>query len=313
MPPLGSLKIFVTAAESTSFSAAARKLGRTPAAVSKSIGLLEDQLNIRLFNRTTRQLQLTTDGRAFYDSTRHALVTFDSAVEQLSASRGQPSGPIRITMTPSFGRLYVLPLLGAFIGRYPQVNLDLAFRDGANASAESDFDIGIQRGALKHVRYMSKKLCSLPFILVGSPEYLAKAGAPRTPADLRDHTCLNVRYSSGSTLLWRMTTRNVELARRYVHHPRDQIVFTEQLDSVVDAAMHGLGIAPVAATSVISQLRNGSLRVVLPDWRINESIDMFILYPRSRQIPARIKLLVEFLVRELRANADLRFTADGFS
>jgi len=119
MPPLGSLKIFVTAAESSSFSAAARKLGRTPAAVSKSIGLLEDQLNIRLFNRTTRQLQLTTDGRAFYDSTRHALVTFDSVVEQLSASRGQPSGPIRISMTPSFGRLYVLPLLGAFIGRYP--------------------------------------------------------------------------------------------------------------------------------------------------------------------------------------------------
>jgi DNA-binding transcriptional LysR family regulator len=110
-----------------------------------------------------------------------------------------------------------------------------------------------------------------------------------------------------------MTTRNAALARRYVHHPQDRIVFTEQLDSVVDAALHGLGIAPVAATSVISQLRNGSLRIVLPDWRINESIDMYILYPRSRQIPARTKLLVEFLVRELRANADLRFTAERVS
>jgi DNA-binding transcriptional LysR family regulator len=311
MPPLGSLKIFVTAAESSSFSSAARKLGRTPAAVSKSIGLLEEQLNIRLFNRTTRQLQLTTDGRAFYDTTRHALNTVDGAVEQLSASRGEPGGLIRISMTPSFGRLYVLPLLGNFIGQYPQVNLDLAFRDSANASAETDFDIGIQRGGLKHVRYMSKKLCSLPFILVASPAYLAGAGTPRTPAELRDHTCLNVRYSSGSTLLWRMTTRSSSPVRRYVHHPRDRIVFTEQLDSVVDAAMHGLGIAPVAATSVISQLRDGSLRVVLPDWRLNDSIDMFILYPRSRQLPARIKLLVEFLVVKLRSNADLRFTAEG--
>jgi LysR family transcriptional regulator, transcriptional activator for dmlA len=311
MPPLGSLKVFVTAAESSSFSSAARKLGRTPAAVSKSIGLLEEQLNIRLFNRTTRQLQLTTDGRAFYETTRHALHTFDDAVEQLSASRGEPSGLIRITMTPSFGRLYVLPLLGNFIGQYRQVNLDLAFRDSAHASAETDFDIGIQRGALKHVRYMSKKLCSLPFILVASPAYLARAGTPRTPADLRDHTCLNVRYSSGSTLLWRMTTRSSAPARRYVHHPKDRVVFTEQLDSVVDAAMHGLGIAPVAATSVIPQLRDGTLRVVLPEWRINDSIDMFILYPRSRQLPARIRLLAEFLVVKLRSNADLRFTADG--
>lgn len=306
-----NLKIFVLVADSGSFSSAAKKLGITPAAVSKSVGRLEVELGVRLFNRTTRQLGLTTDGQTFYETTRRTVKEFALAIEQLNSAHDEPSGLIRLAMAPSFARLYVLPLLKEFLASYGNIRLDLAFQDGASTDSEPDFDIGIQRGTPKHVRYISKKICRLPLILVASPGYLAQFGTPQSPADLRKHNCLNVRFASGAVLVWRLIHRQASGGRsafkdRYVHHPQTQVLFTEQLDAIIDAAVCGIGIAPVSATSVVPQVRGDLLKIVLPDWHFSESLDMFLLYPRRKHTAPRVNLLASYLLQRLRDHPDLQ-------
>jgi DNA-binding transcriptional LysR family regulator len=301
---LQNLQIFVLAAESGNFSTAAKRLGITPAAVSKSVGRLEQELGVRLFNRTTRQFSLTADGRTFYETTRRTVGELSVAIEQLNSAHDEPSGLIRLLMAPSFARLYVLPLLKEFLALHGGIKLSLGFQDGAAIPGEPEFDIGIQRGTPKHVRYISKRICRLPLILVASPAYLAEFGVPKSPADLRSHNCMNVRYASGAILVWRLIRRSTK--ERYLHHPDNQVLFTEQLDAIIDAAACGLGIAPVAATSVLSQLRNGLLNEVLPDWRFSESLDMFLQYPRRKHLAARVDLLASFLLQRLRGLPELQ-------
>jgi len=310
--PLRALQIFVAVADAGNFSAAARKMGITPAAVSLSVQRFEASMSVRLFHRTTRQLSLSADGQFLYSIARKALAEFDEAMVQLKAGRQELAGPIRLAIAPSFGRIYVLPILREFLVKYPHVTLDLAFYDRATTGSESDFDIAIQRGTGKHVRYLSRKLCGLPFVLVASPSYLERVGTPRDPADLKELNCINIRYAHDQLLVWRLSRRRIageepqKSVQKYVHHPANKIQISEQIDVVLDAPISGLGVAPVALTSALGHLRDGTLAEVLPGWRLDDNLEMSILYPRYRAISQRVKRLAEFLTRELRRNKDLQ-------
>lgn len=311
MYPLRALQIFVAVADAGNFSAAARKLGITPAAVSLNVQRFEASMRARLFHRTTRHLSLSTDGQALYTVARRAVAEFDEAMVQLRAGRKEHAGPVRLAIAPSFGKIYVLPILKEFLERYPHVTLDLAFFDRATTGSDADFDIGIQRDSGKHVRHFSKKLFSMPLILVASPGYLNSVGAPQKPADLKNVACINVRYAHGRLLLWRLSrwrTGGVssKSVQKHVHHPSTRIQISEQIDVVLDAAISGLGVAPVAATSALPHLRDRTLVEVLPGWRLDDNLEMSIMYPRSGAVPQRVRLLADFLIRGLRRNRDLQ-------
>lgn len=298
---------FVEAARRGSFSAAARQLQVTPSAISKSIARLEKALDARLFQRSTRQLQLTTEGQLFFERLSGALEGIDAAVESLSEARHTPSGLVRVATIVSFGKHFVLPLVRDFHVRYPHVELELQFDDGTPDLIQGRFDLAIRRGPLREGRSVARQLCLLPLILVASPDYLAQRGIPKRPSDLIDHECVSIRFPSGRRAKWLFTARGAD--RRvsdHVHYPKGRLVVSEHpADTLVDAALMGAGVTAIAASFALPWLRSGELKLLLPDYRLERDSEVFIQYPHREHLPLKVQVFSEFLIERLRSDERL--------
>jgi DNA-binding transcriptional LysR family regulator len=225
-----------------------------------------------------------------------------AAAEHLNAEHDEASGIVRLRAVPSFGRLYVLPQIKRFSEQFPRVGVEITFAEPAGDSSSDEFDVGIFRGSFKSMNHVCRRLGSLRYILVASPDYLARAGSPTAPTDLRHHKCVSVRFASGEVVPWRLSSELEEghRARNYVHHPAGRLQIVDQVDATVDAAVHGLGIAPVAETSVLEHIKNGALKRVLDDWVLREKTDVLIVHARLERLPLRIRCLSDFLFEHLR-------------
>lgn len=295
---------FVEAARRGSFSAAARQLQVTPSAISKSIARLEKALDVRLFNRSTRQLQLTTDGQLFFERLSGALEGIDAAVESLDEARHTPSGLVRVSTIVAFGRHFVLPLVRDFHARYPHVELEFQFDDGTPDLIQGRFDIAIRRGPLREGRSVARQLCVLPLVLVASPDYLAQRGVPETPDDLAAHECVSVRFPSGRHAKWLFT--RVHDAATFAHQPKGRLVVSEQpADTLIDAALMGTGITAISACFALPWLRSGELKLVLPGYRLERDSEVFIQYPHREHLPLKVRVFSEFLIERLRSDEHL--------
>lgn len=305
------LFFFVEAARRGSFSAAARSLLVTPSAVSKSIARLEKAIGARLFNRSTRHLQLTTEGQLFFERLGSALDAIDTAVESIDESRQTPSGLVRLAATASFGRAFVLPLVKEFLDLYPQVSLEIQFDDGTPNFIQQRFDIAIRRGPLTEGRTVARHLCTVPLALVASPDYLARRGIPRTPADLARHECVSIRFASGRPAKWTFVPKRKKAGEgvSYTHHPQGRFVVSDNpAEALVDSAMMGLGVTAIAAYFVRPFIDAGQLKLLLPDYTLERDSEIFIQYPHRELLAPKVRVFSEFLVERLRADDRLAYS-----
>ena len=181
---LSTMEVFVRVAQEGSFSAAARSLGLTPSAVSKQISRLEDRLGARLIARTTRQLALTEEGRAFQERADRILADVAEAEQAVSQMRGEVRGTLRVNVPVAFGRLHVAPLIADFLAEHPNLSMEVIHNDRYVDLIEEGVDLAVRIGELKDSTLIARRLAPNRRVICGSPAYLERRGRPRRPADL---------------------------------------------------------------------------------------------------------------------------------
>ena len=293
---------FVRTVAAGSFAGAAKALGVSPVAVSKNVQRLERQLGVRLLQRSTRKLSLTEEGRLFYARCTGPLLELENAQSAVREKGGSSSGTLRVTSLSPFGRTYVLPLLPAFSGLYPRIEVELHLDDGISDMIAEGYDVGIRAGEMRDGSMVAREIAPLHFVVCGAPAYFAAHGVPAVPADLAKHNCLRLRGRAARpdrALNWMLGPK-----RAPVMPPVRGNFVSNDITTLVTAATHGQGLVFAPLPLVLPLFRAGSLAPVLPEW-ISQPAHIFIHYPNRKQLPMRVRSFVNFLLERLRRNPDL--------
>ncbi|BAK78361.1 transcriptional regulator, LysR family [Pseudogulbenkiania sp. NH8B] len=300
MDTLKALMVFMTTAENGSFSDAARKLGVSPAAISQSIARLEQELEVRLFNRTTRQLTLTEDGRRFYAQCRGPVNNLDAAINQLKASRDEPAGHLRISLPNSFGRHFILPLMGEFCQRHPKIRVFFGLDDHFSDLIEDGYDVGVRVGMMPDSRLSARHLAQLPLYTVAAPEYWNKNGRPQKPDDLANHNCINYQFpTSGRLCKWEFERDGERIPLEV-----NGIYTLNDIEAVCEMARLGFGVAQVPGHEAMPYLRSGELEAVLTDF-ISLERSIYICFPHREHIAPRTRVFVDYVAEKLAEHPDI--------
>jgi LysR family transcriptional regulator, regulator for bpeEF and oprC len=295
MPDLRTLAIFVKVAEKRSFVRAATDLGITQSGVSNAIKRLEDQVGTLLLARTTRRVSLTEDGAAFYERCRQALAAIDEAERVLKRAQLKPSGTLRIDVPVAFGRLKLVPLLGAFQQDYPDVRLRLTFTDRYIDLIEEGVDVAVRFGALQDSSLIARRLTTTQFNAAAAPAYLAKHGRPKTPDDLKEHNCL--AFASRDTRLtrdWRFTVGGKEVTVE----PRGTMSFSDGAALCV-AALDGCGVAQLHNYYLDTAFSSGTLVPILQEFK-PKADPISLVYPQTRHLTPNVRAFVDFMVEQFK-------------
>jgi len=296
METLITLESFVRSAQASSFSAAARRLGLTPAAVSQNVARLEANLGVRLFQRSTRKLTLTESGERFLREISGNLDGLQTAIAHVSASAGEPAGTLKVSMAPSFGLEYLVPLLQEFLARHPHVVPDLHFENRQVDLIAEGFDAAIGGGFELPSGLAARELARAHVIAVAAPSYLAKTSVPKEPADLQHHDGILLRSPvNGRIRTWPLRNRSGE----HVSIEMRPRMFLNAPEAISHCAAMGLGIAFVATLNALPYLRNGTLVRVLPDWHADIG-PISLYYAGHKQLPAKTRVFVNFVIDEFR-------------
>ncbi|MBJ2160357.1 LysR family transcriptional regulator [Variovorax sp. IB41] len=302
MEPLNHLESFVQSAESGSFSAAARRLGLTPAAVSKNVARLEARLGVRLFQRSTRRLTLTEGGERFLAQIGGPLATLQEAVAGLAKDDGQPAGTLKVSMGQAFGREHVLPMMGDFLARYPAILPDWYFDNQQVDLIGEGFDAAIGGGIELSPGVVARELSRIHVVAVASPAYLAGREMPAQPADLATLDAL-LRRSSPTGRLRSWTLQHANGQQATVELPRPRAIFNDP-EAIAQAAMLGLGAAMLPMPFVERGLRTGELVRLLPEWHFDAGV-VWLYYPSKKLLPPKTRVFVDFVLE--------RFHSERFS
>ncbi|MCQ4313310.1 LysR family transcriptional regulator [Pseudomonas stutzeri] len=297
METLAGLDCFVRSAEAGSFAEAARRLGITPAAVGKSVAKLEASLGVRLFQRSTRSLTLTEAGERFLHEVRASLGSIQRAVANLASAAGQPAGVLKVSMGVTFGRDYVVPMLGDFLQRYPAITPDWHFDNSPVDLISQGFDAAISGAMELSPGVVARKLAPAHRVLVASAGYLDAHPLARVPSDLAQHAGILVRSpQTGRVRRW--TLRNRSNAEAAIELPA-RMTMTDP-DAACRAADMGLGIALVSLPHALPYLDQGSLSRVLPDWYVDAG-HIAVYFSAHTLLPAKTRAFVDCLVEHFKA------------
>ncbi|MFC5475768.1 LysR family transcriptional regulator [Paraherbaspirillum soli] len=293
MDSLSGILAFVRSAEAGSFVGAGRTLGISASAVGKSVARLEAQMGVRLFQRSTRHIRLTTEGSLFYERCQRILDELQDAQAMLSHAAEAPRGKLRISL-PNIGYRFLLPVLPTFMQRYPEIALELDFSDRMVDVIEEGLDGAIRSGELPDSRLMARRLGSFRFMLCASPAYLAQRGTPRNPVELEQHACLRYRFQTSGKLQ--------EWALRPAATPRELRLPTaltcNNMEAMLAAAINGLGIAYMPDFLARDALAAGSLQSVL-DADLIDPGQFWIVWPSNRQLSPKLRVFVDFVCEHL--------------
>lgn len=296
METLANLESFVRSAEARSFSAAARRLGLTPAAVSRNVARLESNLGVRLFQRSTRRLTLTEAGERFWQSVAGNLEGLQSAIAAVATDAGEPAGTLKVSLAPGFGIDYVLPLLPGFLARYPRVQPDWRFDNRKVDLVAEGYDAAIGGGFELTPGVVARELARAHLVAVAAPAHLEGRRMPREPGDLADFDGI-VRRSSQSGRLqdWVLRDRSGAEAPAPL---RPRIVLDEP-EAIVRAALLGLGVALVAMPHALPHLERGTLLRLLPRWHADIGA-LSLYFPSQRLLPGKTRAFVDHVVGEFK-------------
>ncbi|MFZ6042169.1 LysR family transcriptional regulator [Vibrio natriegens] len=294
---VSSLTWFAHVARHRSFTKAASEMGVTRAALSQHVKGLEQQLQVRLLNRTTRNMSLTEEGQRLLDILHPSLMSIEQVVNELNESHIEPSGLIRISASRTAARLLIEPHLNEFLTLYPKIRLELIMEDGFTNIVAEGVDVGIRLGVSLEEHMVAVPITpSLTNAIVGSPTYFNQHGIPKNPNDLEAHNCLAYRFTSSGTIdHWSLTSPDQE-KHTVIYEPKGSAVFNDDY-SMLQAAIQGVGLVKHIDLWVLKHLEEGALTRVLTPWC--RPFPGFYLYVPSREnMPKKIRALMDFLVEK---------------
>ncbi|QNP42004.1 LysR family transcriptional regulator [Lysobacter solisilvae (ex Woo and Kim 2020)] len=293
MDRLGDIALFLRVLDLGSISAAARSLDLSVAVASQRLKRLERDLGVRLLHRTTRQLHPTAEGLLLAEQGRVLVEDLESLADGLRKAGSGVAGTLRVTMSSTFGRLYVSPLLPEFLALHPGVRVSVDLNDQKVDLVSAGMDLGIRIGALDDSSLVARRIAGNQRVLCASPEYLRAHGEPQVPADLARHDCLLLVGAQGRNDVWRLQDGGHEVAVRVQGR-----LEANQGELLRDAAVAGLGIALHSTWHVNGDLRAGRLRVVLPGYPLADT-GIHAVMPQRRLVPPRVRAFVDFLAQKL--------------
>lgn len=289
MAGLDDYRVFIAIVEHGNLTAAARGLGRSLQAVSRALQALERELGVELIQRTTRRAQPTAAGLAFHGRIKAALADIDLARSELVEHGGHVDGTLRVGGSTQFSAPYLVPLVAAFMERYPRITLELAVADQHADLQRDKLDVALRLGDLPPSRLHARQLGLLRMVTVGAPGYFARHGRPRVPADLRQHACI-VRRAAEASRRWSYQRgsrrQSIEVHGRFS---------ADNAAACNAAAVAGLGITVAALWQVRPMLDQGLLEAVLDDWQLPGQ-PLHIVWPHGKQTPARTRAFIDFAV-----------------
>ncbi len=302
MRNLQGLTSFLEAASAGSFTAAALRLDLSPAAVSKNIIKLETELGVRLFNRHTRRIRLTTEGEAFAVQAREALRALDDALAGVTQTQAEPAGRVRISVGASFGRRYVLPLMPTLLARHPKLEVDVSLENRPVDLVAEGFDIGIRGGIVKDSSLVARRVARLPLVLVAAPEYLARRGTPTCVAELAGHDLLGTRMPDGSATPWKFRQSRRGASQEFIPPAR---LWASDPEAQLGLAVAGAGILQTALHHAGADLAAGRLARLLPTLHDPDEREIVLHYPHRQFLSPRVRVVVEALLVHLASQTAL--------
>ncbi len=289
MDRITGLSVFAKVVEGSSFAAAARHFGLSPAMVSKHILALEERLGARLLNRTTRRVSPTEIGRVFYERATRILADIDDAEQEAGALQATPRGLLRLNGPLSFGTRHLAPAIADYLTACPAVEIDVTLSDRVADLVEEGFDLAIRIGRLADSSLIARRIAPCLLVACAAPAYVTKHGAPQRPADLAAHNCLGYSYAALRNE-WRFSgpdgVESVRVSGRLNANNGDLLRL---------AALRGEGIVLQPSFLVGDDLAAGTLVPILPGYAPDEIVIQAV-YPHSRQLSVKVRSFVDFLV-----------------
>ncbi len=291
---LKTLTIFVKVGERLSFVRAAHELGMGQSGVSNAIARLEDQLDVRLVARTTRKVTLTEDGAALLDRGRRILADLDEAERVLTQARLVPTGRLRLDLPIVFGRLKIIPLLGSFQERYPELQLEVSLTDRYTDLVEEGIDVAVRVGALQDSTLVARRLTTSQLCVYGAPAYLARRGRPRAPGDLAQHVCLP--YVIRDTRVardWHFRRGGMDATVT----PNAALSFNDG-SAIIAAACAGLGLIQMNDYTADAAVAAGELEPLLQEFN-PDATPISLVYSPTRHLSPKVRAMADFLAARL--------------
>jgi DNA-binding transcriptional LysR family regulator len=279
------LREFVAVVEQGGFTAAARQLNVSTSFVSRQVTRLEDQLDVRLLQRTTRKVHLTEMGQVYYERSREILDQLESLESEMADLQEKPKGLVRITAAGEYAERFIAPAVAEFVAKYPEVSVDLEVSMQVVDIVEEGFDIAIRMSPLTDSSLIARKVEQRRIMVCASPSYLNEHGRPKTPEELRTHNCLTF-----PDMPWRFKypDRVQEIKVRGTWKSNNGRV-------LVAAARQGIGVVRFSEYYLEALVSSGELEIVLQDYEVDDAAT-WIIYPNRRHLPTRVRYLVEFLL-----------------
>ncbi len=291
MDHLSRIGVFLEVVKQQSFAGAARRLGITSSAVSKQVQNLERELQVKLLNRTTRQVSVTEEGAIFSERAARALEDLREAEDHIHDMKAAPRGSLKMGMPQSFGIRYLTGPVADFARTYPEVELDVRMDDRMVNVAAEEFDAVIRIGALKDSSLIARKLATCPVALCASPAYLERKGTPRSPGDLAEHD--GVIYTrTARQYQWGFRHRETGETGTAEISP---VFHSDSGDMILEATLQGIGISAQPMFYVFDHLRDGRLVTLLPDWETMPERNIYVLFSRNRYLSKRLRLFIDHL------------------
>ncbi|WP_322106421.1 LysR family transcriptional regulator [Paraburkholderia sp. J41] len=295
MDTLQNMRVFVRVVEAGSFTGAAQHLNTTTAYASRAVSDLEAHLRTRLLNRTTRRIALTEAGERYLQRCEQILAYVDQAEAEAGDAHARPSGKLKIHAMTSFGQHYVVPAVGQYQKLYPDVHVELTLAQRMPDLLDEGYDVALVLATdLPDSGFVSQRIASAFSIACASPAYLERHGVPQTPADLANHTCLQLVTPVFPSAQWQFTGPDGETAINL--GPATFQVNVAEACAV--AVREGMGVGLLPIYSAISGLRSGELEWILPEYRSQE-MNVYALYPSRQYLDAKIRTWVELLREHL--------------
>lgn len=312
MQTLRGILNFTRTAELGSFAAAARELAISPVAVSQNISRLELSLGVRLLARSTRALTITPEGQAFLEQCKGPLAQLAAACQDAASDVQHASGKLRVTVASPVAFLYLVPLLPQFFKRHPDIQLELELSEDSVALIPKRFDVGIRVGALKDAAFIARPLGPLRILMCASPAYLKLRGKPNGPGDLANHALLQLQITGRDqpAPFFVQTREGGARSMQMLQLPGRFIC--NDFRALLQACQDGLGIAQLPQPMALTALRKGQLKTVLSD-HAPDSWQLFIHYPTRKQLPARVRVFVDFCIEHFAGHPDLSVDVAQFS
>ncbi|ANK73269.1 MULTISPECIES: LysR family transcriptional regulator [Ensifer] len=286
-----AMTVFLAVVEEGDFSAAARRLRMTPSAVSKIVGRLEARLGVRLLQRSTRSISLTSEGSAYAESSRRILGDMEDAEVAIQPG-AVPRGRLRVSLPSAFGHRLIVPMLPDFIERFPEIDLELDFSDAVVDLMNGEADVALRVAEQSDSTLVTRRLAPNRRVICAAPAYLERHGAPQTPDDLQRHVCLAIT-ARGRLNVWEFQDGDGRRAIRVCGS-----VEANSTEALRRLALAGIGIVRLSELLVGGDIKAGLLVPLLTGSNYAEAEPITVVYPHRRFLPPRVRVFVDFLAEQ---------------